>query len=121
MNKKIEATLNCIKDSETILSGEYYIIHSDFIIALEEEIKELQHTILRIVDERDTYKYKIEQLENDLDCVNSNVSMYAKRQLKALNFIESTKCYGFRGGKTILGEYLKELSDIIGGKDNESN
>lgn len=46
MNKtlinKLETTLNCIKDSETILNGEYYIIHSDFIIALEETINILK-------------------------------------------------------------------------------
>ena len=28
---KLKVTLNCIKDSETILGGEYYVIHSDFI------------------------------------------------------------------------------------------
>ena len=39
--KKIKATLECIKDSETILGGEYYVIHSDYIIALEEEINKL--------------------------------------------------------------------------------
>lgn len=41
MDKKIEATLSCIKDSETIFGGEYYIIHSDFIIALEEALEKL--------------------------------------------------------------------------------
>ena len=43
--KKLRAILNCIKDSETILGGEYYIVHSDYIIALEEEIKKLNTTI----------------------------------------------------------------------------
>ena len=43
--KKLKAILNCIKDSETILGGEYYIVHSDYIIALEEEIKKLNTTI----------------------------------------------------------------------------
>lgn len=43
--EKLIATLNCIKDSETILGGEYYIVHSDYIIALEEEIKKLNTTI----------------------------------------------------------------------------
>lgn len=28
---KLKVTLNCIRDSETILGGEYYVIHSDFI------------------------------------------------------------------------------------------
>ncbi len=44
MNKLV-ATLNCIKDSETILGGEYYVIHSDYVIALEEEIKKLNVNI----------------------------------------------------------------------------
>jgi hypothetical protein len=44
MNKLL-ATLQCIKESETILNGEYYVIHSDFIIALEEEIIKLQTNI----------------------------------------------------------------------------
>ena len=33
--------LNYIKNSETILKGEYYVIHSDFIILLEEKINKL--------------------------------------------------------------------------------
>lgn len=42
---KLIATLNCIKDSETILGGEYYVIHSDYVIALEEEINKLNINI----------------------------------------------------------------------------
>lgn len=38
---KLKATLDCIKASETINNGEYFVIHSDFIIALEEEINKL--------------------------------------------------------------------------------
>ena len=41
MKEKVEATLNCIKDCETILNGEYYIIHSDYIITLEEALEKL--------------------------------------------------------------------------------
>lgn len=43
--QKLKATLNCIKDSETILGGEYYVIHSDFIIVLEEEIDKINEII----------------------------------------------------------------------------
>lgn len=43
--EKLKETLNCIKDSETILGGEYYVIHSDFIIELEEEIEKLDTNI----------------------------------------------------------------------------
>lgn len=45
MTDELVETLNCIKDSETILGGEYYVIHSDYVIALEEEIKKLSFNI----------------------------------------------------------------------------
>lgn len=45
MEEKLVEILNYIKDSETILSGEYYIVHSDYIIELEEEIKRLNINI----------------------------------------------------------------------------
>lgn len=61
---KIEATLNCIKDSETILNGEYYVIHSDYIIALEEEIEKLnQPNIIVKVGDAKEIREKIELLQ----------------------------------------------------------
>ena len=45
MTDELVETLNYIKDSETILGGEYYVIHSDYVIALEEEIKKLSFNI----------------------------------------------------------------------------
>ena len=56
MNEKIKATLNCIKDSETILGGEYYLVHSDYIIALEEELKKLNTNITIEIKELDGKK-----------------------------------------------------------------
>lgn len=43
--EKLKDILIHIKESETILGGEYYIIHSDFIIALEEEIDKINELI----------------------------------------------------------------------------
>lgn len=37
---KLKVTLNCIRDSETIFGGEYYIIHSDFINEIIEVLNE---------------------------------------------------------------------------------
>lgn len=56
MSEKIKATLNCIKDSETIFGGEYYIVHSDFIIALEEELKKINTNITIEIKELDGKK-----------------------------------------------------------------
>ena len=65
---KIKATLDCIKDSETILQGEYYVIHSDFVIALEEEIKKINKPsiIIDIKDDENTKEY-LKQLQQELD------------------------------------------------------
>lgn len=45
MEEKLVEILNYIKDSETIMGGEYYVIHSDYVNALEEEIKKLNVNI----------------------------------------------------------------------------
>lgn len=64
MNKKLKATLNCIKDSETILGGEYYVIHSDYIIALEEELNKLNLIIKNEIkiDNKNVYE-ELKKLE----------------------------------------------------------
>jgi hypothetical protein len=56
MTEEIKETLNCIKDSETIFGGEYYIVHSDFIIALEEELKKINVNITVEIKELDGKK-----------------------------------------------------------------
>ena len=54
MEEKLVEILNYIKDSETIMGGEYYVIHSDYVIALEEEIKKLSFNIY--IEEEDGKK-----------------------------------------------------------------
>lgn len=62
-NELLEETLNYIKNSERILGGEYYIIHSDYIIALEKEIKKLGITIK--MEEKIDGKKVIEKLKKE--------------------------------------------------------
>ena len=62
-NELLEETLNCIKNSERILGGEYYIIHSDYIIALEKETKKLGITIK--MEEKIDGKKVIEALKKE--------------------------------------------------------
>jgi hypothetical protein len=38
MKNEIKEILEKIKNSETIFNGEYYVIHSDYIIELEKEL-----------------------------------------------------------------------------------
>ena len=105
---KIEATMNCIKNSETILNGEYYVVHSDFIIALEEEIKKLTHpNIIIKVDDVEEVREKI----NDLSIEN-------KRLNNIINELEiyikgSDECWDLQAVLDKLNE-LKE-------NNNESN
>lgn len=69
MNEKLKAILNCIKDSETILGGEYYVIHSDYIIALEEELNKLNLTIKN--DIKVDYKRTNEEIKKLLEEIKS--------------------------------------------------
>jgi hypothetical protein len=65
---KLEATLNGIKDSETILGGEYFKVHSDYIYALEEEINKIDNsTIIIKIGDAEEVRKAIETQKQEID------------------------------------------------------
>lgn len=68
---KLKATLNCIKDSETILGGEYFKVHSDYIYALEEEINKIDNSTI-IIKIADTEEIKNILEKNEKEIVRLN-------------------------------------------------
>lgn len=100
--EKLKATLNCIKDSETILNGEYYVIHSDFIFSLEEEINNIKNTDIIIKVEN------IEEVKNKIEKLNDIIE-------KAKEYI--TKNFTNQDG-TIWHSEMQDIYNILNNKDN---
>lgn len=104
---EIEKIIKRILSSDTILSGEYFVIHSDFIYDLQNIICKIREEYMIYVDS-DHYNYLSEQ---------------DKKVWKAIEYIEEVKSINKQLEETdMYWEYktfFPELLNILKGSDKD--